>query len=151
MFKYVKVLLDNYLHEYHADLEYLTRKWTLFYLKVLSQAAQKIKFFMKDFFSKCDQIRSFQSHLLNKINEKLHFLSSVRNPCFVNRLKLLPYFLKHSTQASRSGKVITHEFLTNRWNHRKYNPDIFLSPCQIESTIQSFLQSALWYDFTRYT
>ena len=121
MFKYVKVLFDNYLHEYHADLQYLiclTRNWTLSYLKVLSQAAQKVKFSMKDFFSKCDKIRSFQSHLLNEINEKLHFLSSVRNPYFVNRLKLLPCFLKHSTQASRSGKVIDQQMQSQKIQSR---------------------------------
>ena len=42
---------------------------------------QKLKFPIKDFFSKCGQIRSFPriwSHLLKKIlNGKLHFLCSV--------------------------------------------------------------------------
>ena len=40
-----------------------------------------MKFLIKDFFSKCDQIRSFLriwSHLLKKILDgKLHFLSSI--------------------------------------------------------------------------
>ena len=43
--------------------------------------AQKLKFSFKDFFSKCDQIRSFiwiWSHLLNKIlSGKLQFLCSI--------------------------------------------------------------------------
>ena len=43
---------------------------------------KKIKFFIKDFFSKCDQIRSFLgiwSHLLKKsLMENFHFLCSVR-------------------------------------------------------------------------
>ena len=43
--------------------------------------AQKIKFSVKDFFSKCDQIRSYLriwSHLLKKsLNGKHHFLCSV--------------------------------------------------------------------------
>ena len=43
--------------------------------------AQKIKFSIKDFFSKCDQIHSFLwiwSHLLKKIlNGKPHYLCSV--------------------------------------------------------------------------
>ena len=41
-----------------------------------SHATQKMKFFIKDFFGKCDQIRSFT--LTEEIlNGKLHFLCSV--------------------------------------------------------------------------
>ena len=43
--------------------------------------AQKMKFFIKDFFSKCDQVRNFLriwSHLLKKsLMENLIFLCSV--------------------------------------------------------------------------
>ena len=46
--------------------------------------AQKMKFFLKDFFSKCDQIHSFPQnsygfgHITEEIfNRKLHFLCSV--------------------------------------------------------------------------
>ena len=39
---------------------------------------QKMKFSIKDFFSKCDQIRSFQCYIHRRIlNEKSQFLSSV--------------------------------------------------------------------------
>ena len=47
----------------------------------LASTAQQMKFFIKDFFSKCHQIRrklQIWSHLLKKIrNGKLHFLYSV--------------------------------------------------------------------------
>ena len=39
---------------------------------------QKMKFSIKDFFSKCDQIRTFTEEILNG---KLHFLCSVINAC----------------------------------------------------------------------
>ena len=52
--------------------------------------AQKMKFSITDFFSKCDQIRSFlQSwpHLLKKsITENFHFLCSMMMNCFVKLL-----------------------------------------------------------------
>ena len=38
---------------------------------------QKMKFSIKDFFSKCDQIRGFGRIYLEILNEKLHFLCSV--------------------------------------------------------------------------
>ena len=39
---------------------------------------QKMKFSIKDFFSKCDQIRSFQCHIHRRIlSGKFQFLSSV--------------------------------------------------------------------------
>ena len=46
--------------------------------------AQKMKFFIKDFFSKCDQIRSFLRTALvtfteEILNGKLHFLCSVKS------------------------------------------------------------------------
>ena len=48
-----------------------------------------MKFSIKDFFSKCDQVRSFLriwSHLLKKFpNGKLHF-------CAVKDIELLKYF-----------------------------------------------------------
>ena len=51
-----------------------------------SNTAQKIKFSIKDFFSKCDQIRSFLriwSHLLKKsLMEKFLFLYSVGCVCY---------------------------------------------------------------------
>ena len=42
----------------------------------VSVTAQKIRFLIKDFFSKCDQIRSFL-RILSHFHEKLHFLYSV--------------------------------------------------------------------------
>ena len=49
-------------------------------------AAQKIKFYIKDFFSKCDQIRSFLrvwSHLLKKSLMENFILCAVRKQmCF---------------------------------------------------------------------
>ena len=47
--------------------------------KIVKGTAQKVKFSMKDFFSKCDQIRGFLwiwSHLFTEeiLNGKLHFL-----------------------------------------------------------------------------
>ena len=38
--------------------------------------AQKMKFSIKDFFSKCDQIRSFLTFTEEVFNGKLHFLHS---------------------------------------------------------------------------
>ena len=50
--------------------------------KAPSNTAQKMKFSIKDFFSKCDQIRSFLADLVTFTEEipngKLHFLCSVR-------------------------------------------------------------------------
>ena len=46
----------------------------------VSITSQKIKFYIKDFFSKCDQIRSFQSAVIFSkeiLNGKLHVLCSV--------------------------------------------------------------------------
>ena len=49
-----------------------------------SNTAGKMKFLIKDFFSKCDQIRSFlqiRSHLLNTeeiLNGQLHFLCGLK-------------------------------------------------------------------------
>ena len=55
--------------------------WKSNYIRI-SATAQKMDFSIKDFFSKCDQNRSFLriwSHLLKKfLNGKLHFLWSVR-------------------------------------------------------------------------
>ena len=66
--------LDDLDHLFEEEMDNIRQK-------VISYTAQKMKFSMKDFFSKCDQIRSFLriwSHLLKKIlNGKLHFLYSV--------------------------------------------------------------------------
>ena len=44
----------------------------------VTRTAQKIKFSIKDYFSKCDQIRSFLTFQLTEeiLNGKLHFLCS---------------------------------------------------------------------------
>ena len=39
----------------------------------ITVTAQKMQFSIKDFFSKCDQIRNFWSHLLNK-SLMVHFI-----------------------------------------------------------------------------
>ena len=66
--------LDDLDHLFEEEMDNIRQE-------VISYTAQKMKFSMKDFFSKCDQIRSFLriwSHLLKKIlNGKLHFLCSV--------------------------------------------------------------------------
>ena len=57
----------------------------------LKDTAQKIKFFIKDFFSKCDQIPSFLriwSHLLKKsIMEYLIFCTVRRKGFLVSKVK----------------------------------------------------------------
>ena len=52
----------------------------------MPDAAQKMKFSIKDFFSKCDQIRriTFTEEILNG---KLHFLCSVRKHVFHFNIK----------------------------------------------------------------
>ena len=56
------------------------KKWTLFFIVT----AQKMKFSIKDFFSKCDQIHSFMriwSHLLKKsLIESFIFVQCVHIP-----------------------------------------------------------------------
>ena len=63
--------------------------------KISNHTAQKMNFSIKDFFSKCDQIRrkwDIWSHLLKKsLMEKLHFLCSVIDNRSHNILTLLIY------------------------------------------------------------
>ena len=64
----------------------------------VAYTAQKTKFSIKDFFSKCDQIRSFLwiwSHLLKKsLVKNITFLYSVITACFVENAAIqhLIYF-----------------------------------------------------------
>ena len=73
---------SKYFPLFLLTLPYLLENARFIYLCLLHCfTAQKMKFFIKDFFSKCDQIRKklrIWSHLLMKIhNGKLHFLCSV--------------------------------------------------------------------------
>ena len=53
----------------------------------LLYTAQKMKFFINDFFSKCDQIRADLVTFTEKIiNEKFHFLCSDRSQFIYNLL-----------------------------------------------------------------
>ena len=75
-----------YLGTFHVVGECLGSLFEKWYLNSVVNTAKKEKFSIKDFFSKCDQIRGFLriwSHLLKKslmdeetLNGKLHFLCS---------------------------------------------------------------------------
>ena len=59
--------------------------------------AQKMKFSIKDFFSKCDQIR-------RKLNGKRHFLCSVRKP----KVLFMKAALKHFSKLQKNVSVETN-------------------------------------------
>ena len=62
----------------------------------ISHIAQKIKFSIKDYFSKCDQIRSFWriwSYLLKKFLMENFFFSAVTNNAFHTNTCELTYYL----------------------------------------------------------
>ena len=48
----------------------------------LSYTAQKIKFFIKDFFSKCDQIRRKFGHIFCVVIPRLFVIKIYLDPCF---------------------------------------------------------------------
>ena len=62
-------------------------------IRVLTFAEQKLKFFIKDFVSKCDQIRRklrIWSHLLKKSLMENFFFCAV--PCFWGLVKSISHF-----------------------------------------------------------
>ena len=68
----------------------------------VSVTSQKIKFYIKDFFSKCDQIRSFQSAVTFSeeiLNGKLHVL------CSVLLSKGFPTWLKRQSKSLNISKT----------------------------------------------
>ena len=64
-----------------------------------SHTAQKMKFFIKDFFKKCDQIRSF-TFTEEILNGKLHFLCSDR---YTKKYRQITVKLQSNTN------LLTHE------------------------------------------
>ena len=68
--------------------------------------AQKIKFPIKDFFSKCDRIRSFPrmwSHMLKKsLMKNFIFYAVLSMLCFVNLIFILRNLYKYSTNWRKS-------------------------------------------------
>ena len=56
-----------------------------------SPIAQKMKFSIKDFFSKCDHLVTFSEEIFNR---KLDFLNSARMFGFMILMKILPYIFR---------------------------------------------------------
>ena len=72
MYTNKRALSIRYLKRYCAKHEISKRVLQNTLHNLVADTAQKMKFSIKDFFSKCDQIRSF-------LNGKLHFLCSERH------------------------------------------------------------------------
>ena len=76
-----------------------------------SYNAKKMKFSIKDFFSKCNQIRSFWSHLLKKsLMENFIFCAMLLSP-----ERHLICLLTQSTKIKEASKSFLWVDLKNRW------------------------------------
>ena len=65
----IYIVINNYANLYTQITQKLHRKQKNFLVSIFSTLFKKMKFFVKDFFSKCDQIRRklrIWSHLLRK-------------------------------------------------------------------------------------
>ena len=103
---------------------------------LLSNTAQKMKFSIKDFFSKCDQIRSFleTAHLVifteEILNEKLHFLCSE----ITKKAAVMIYSLIYSIIASYFEFFIGNIFVIYQYILIQLRLDY----CQIFNKVQHF-------------
>ena len=105
----------------------------------LVSTAQKMKLFIKDFFSKYDQIRSFFSKYedIQILNGKLHFLCSVSiKTLFSGIMFLIQWFIFRSPLSSWTNYFFTEKmgstalvFLTITAQKMKFSIKDFFSKC----------------------
>ena len=87
------------MRDFGAILQFTARAFGMF--REPTHTAQKVKFFIKDFFSKCDQIRSFLriwSHLLKKsVMENFIF-------CAVSKLWMNVFLISQLSLSNNTAK-----------------------------------------------